>query len=105
MNLAVSLHAPTQQGRERLLPIAKTYDLAGLMTAVRRYVQQTGRKVTFEYTVVPGCNDREEDARALAALLRGLQSMVNVIPLNPGTTLPREVAQRSSPMWHGASSP
>ncbi len=92
VNLAISLHAPTQEGRLSLLPIAKTYELAGLMTAVRRYVQQTGRKVTFEYTVAPGRNDREDDAADLAELLRGLQAMVNVIPLNPGaTTLPPEL--------------
>jgi len=91
VNLAISLHSPTQEGRLRLLPIANTYALTGLMTAVRQYVRHTGRKVTFEYTVAPGRNDREEDAAGLAELLRGLQAMVNVIPLNPGATLPRDL--------------
>ena len=58
VKLAISLHAPTQEGRLRLLPIAKTYALDGVMAAVHRYVQQSGRKVTFEYTVIPGSNDR-----------------------------------------------
>jgi len=89
VNLAISLHAPTQEGRLRLLPIAKKYDLDSLMSAVRQYVRKTGRKVTFEYTVVPGSNDREEDADALARLVHGLQALVNVIPLNPTTGLPR----------------
>ena len=93
VNLAISLHAPTQQGRLRLLPIAKNYELAGLMAAVRRYVQQTGRKVTFEYTVLPGRNDSEEDAAGLAELLRGLQAMVNVIPLNPDVSACRATLQ------------
>lgn len=83
VNLAISLHNPTQAGRLRLLPIAKKFPLEGLMTAARRYVHATGRKVTFEYTVVPGKNDSEEDAGKLARLTRHLQCMVNVIPLNP----------------------
>lgn len=82
VNLAISLHAPTQEGRLKLLPIAKKYPLDELIAAARRYVNRTGRKVTFEYTVVPGSNDSPEDARRLAALVRGLQALVNVIPLN-----------------------
>ncbi len=83
VNLAISLHNPTQAGRLKLLPIAKKFPLEGLMSAARRYVHTTGRKVTFEYTVVPGKNDSEEDAGKLARLTRHLQCMVNVIPLNP----------------------
>ena len=88
VNLAVSLHAPTQAGRARLLPVAKKYPLDGLMTAVRQYVHRTGRKVTFEYTVVPNFNDSEQDAIELSHLLRRLQCMVNVIPLNHTLGLP-----------------
>ncbi len=88
VNLAISLHAPTQADRVKLVPIARKYDLDSLMAATRRYVQTTGRKVTFEYTVVPGSNDREADAEALAALVRRLQSLVNVIPLNPAEGQP-----------------
>jgi len=82
VNLAISLHAPTQEGRLKLLPIAKKYPIDELIAAARRYVHRTGRKITFEYTVVPGSNDSSEDAQQLAALVRGLQVMVNIIPLN-----------------------
>jgi 23S rRNA (adenine2503-C2)-methyltransferase len=88
VNLAVSLHAPTQAERVKLVPIAKKYPLDSLMAAVRQYVHRTSRKVTFEYTVVPGQNDRPEDAAALAALVRRLQCVVNVIPLNPTLGMP-----------------
>jgi 23S rRNA (adenine2503-C2)-methyltransferase len=88
VNLAISLHAPTQAGRVRLLPIAKKYPLPELMAAARQYVLRTGRKVTFEYTVIPGSNDHEEDALALAGLVRHLQCLVNVIPLNPTAGMP-----------------
>jgi 23S rRNA (adenine2503-C2)-methyltransferase len=88
LNLALSLHAPTQAGRLKLLPIAKKYPLESVMAAARYYVRRTGRKVAFEYTVVPGSNDSAEDAAALSALLRHLQCMVNVIPLNPTEGLP-----------------
>jgi len=82
VNLAISLHAPTQAGRLKLLPIARKYPLDELIAASRRYVHRTGRKITFEYTVVPGSNDSPGDAQQLAALVRGLQALVNVIPLN-----------------------
>lgn len=88
VNLAISLHAATQAARAKLVPIAKKYDLDSLMAATRAYVRRTGRKVTFEYTVVPGSNDRPDDAAALAALVRHLQSVVNLIPLNPTDGLP-----------------
>ena len=88
VNLAISLHAPTQSRREKLVPIAKKYGLTELMAAARRYVHKTGRKVTFEYTVVPGSNDSDDYARELAALVRGLQALVNVIPLNPTDGMP-----------------
>ncbi|MHB9024963.1 MAG: 23S rRNA (adenine(2503)-C(2))-methyltransferase RlmN [Armatimonadota bacterium] len=88
VNLAISLHAPTQAARVKLVPIAKKHDLDSLMVAARLYVKRTGRKVTFEYTVIPGSNDSPEDAKALAALVRHLQCVVNVIPLNPTEGLP-----------------
>lgn len=88
VNLAISLHAPFQPARTSLVPIAKKYPLHELMAAARRYVTRTGRKITFEYTVVPGRNDRPEDARELARLIHGLQALVNVIPLNPTEGLP-----------------
>ena len=88
VNLALSLHAPTQAGRLRLLPIAKKYPLEEVMAAMRNYVKLTGRKVTFEYTVLPGMNDTAADAAELASQVHHLQCLVNVIPLNPLEGLP-----------------
>lgn len=83
VTLAISLHAPTQQQRQLIVPSAKKYPIDEIITSARHYVQRTGRKVTFEYTLVPGRNDGEHNADALAKLLRYLQCMVNVIPVNP----------------------
>ncbi|HUU53702.1 MAG TPA: 23S rRNA (adenine(2503)-C(2))-methyltransferase RlmN [Armatimonadota bacterium] len=81
--LAISLHAATDDVRNRLVPINRKYNIAELMAAARFFVRETGRKVAFEYVVVPGANDTPEQARELARLLRGLPSMVNLIPRNP----------------------
>ncbi|BCX12298.1 MAG: putative dual-specificity RNA methyltransferase RlmN [Thermosynechococcus sp.] len=81
--LAVSLHAPNQALREQLIPSAKHYPLSQLIADCRAYVQHTGRRITFEYTVLAGVNDRPQHAEALAQLLRGFQSHVNLIPYNP----------------------
>ena len=81
--LAISLHAATDDVRNRLIPINRKYDIAEVMAAARFFARETGRKVTFEYVVVPGTNDTPEQARELARLLRGLPSMVNLIPRNP----------------------
>ena len=84
--LAVSLHAPTQELRERIMPkAARDYPLPALMEAVRAHVRRTGRKITLEYALIAGINDREEEARALGALLKGLMCVVNLIPVNPVT--------------------
>ena len=84
--LAVSIHAPTQALRESLVPSAKSYPLDSLMADTTRYFQHTGRRVTFEYTLLAGVNDAPEHARQLAALLRrhdAMRSHVNLIPWNP----------------------
>ncbi|HIK36331.1 MULTISPECIES: 23S rRNA (adenine(2503)-C(2))-methyltransferase RlmN [unclassified Thermosynechococcus] len=83
--LAVSLHAPNQVLRAQLIPSAKHYPLSQLIADCRAYVQQTGRRVTFEYTVLAEVNDRPQHAEELAQLLRGFQSHVNLIPYNPIT--------------------
>lgn len=95
INLAVSLHAPNDELRDRLVPVNKRYPLGELMAAVREYAQKTKRRVTFEYALIAGVNDAVQHAQELAALLRGLLCHVNLIPLNPtpGTELqpsPRE---------------
>jgi 23S rRNA (adenine2503-C2)-methyltransferase len=83
VNLAVSLHAATDALRTELLPINRKYPLATLFAAVRRYYDETHRRVTFEWALIEGKNDTPEQARALAAWVKGLPCHVNVIPLNP----------------------
>lgn len=83
ITLAVSLHAPDQQKRKELMPIANQYDIHEVVDACRYYFERTGRRVTFEYSLVQTVNDKEEDAKALAGLLRGLNCHVNLIPVNP----------------------
>ncbi len=82
VNLAISLHAPSDELRKELMPIAKAYPLDELMKALRDYIAKTNRRLTFEYICIDGVNDRPEDARALAKLLRGMNCYVNLIPYN-----------------------
>ncbi len=88
VRLAISLHAATDEERSALLPVNRRYPLADLLDAVRDYVAQTGRRVTFEWTLIEGENDTPEQAHALGALLKGLLCHVNVIPLNPTAGYP-----------------
>ena len=83
--LAVSLHAPDQPLREELIPTARAYPLDHLLEDCRRYATDTSRRVSFEYILLAGVNDAPQQARALAQLLRGFQSHVNLIPYNPIT--------------------
>lgn len=83
INLAVSLHAPNDDLRDRMVPINRTYPLARLLEAVRRYIAQTNRRVSFEYVLLAGVNDGPEQAEELTTLLWGLLCHVNLIPLNP----------------------
>ncbi len=82
LTLAVSLHSPTDEGRDRIMPVNRRYPLAVLMEACRYYFQMTGRRVTYEYAVMEGENDSRAEARALARLLKGQQAHVNLIPVN-----------------------
>ncbi|WP_413165756.1 23S rRNA (adenine(2503)-C(2))-methyltransferase RlmN [Capilliphycus salinus ALCB114379] len=83
VTLAVSLHASNQKLREKLIPSAEHYPLEKLLTDCREYVNQTGRRVSFEYILLAGFNDKPEHAIELASHLRGFQSHVNLIPYNP----------------------
>ena len=83
MTLAVSLHAPNDEKRQELMPIAKKYSMDELLEACRNYFDKTGRRITFEYSLVAGVNDSEENARELAGRLKGLNCHVNLIPVNP----------------------
>ncbi len=88
VNLAVSLHAATDELRDRLVPINRRYPLKELMAALRAYPLHPRRRITVEYTLMDGVNDRPEDARELARLLRGLRCKVNLLPLNEAPTIP-----------------
>ena len=83
ITLALSLHAPTDEKRRELMPIANKYSLSEVIPACKYYFDKTGRRLTFEYSLVGGKNDSEEDARELAALVQGLNCHVNLIPVNP----------------------
>lgn len=82
ITLAVSLHAPDDALRRQMMPIAQKYSIAQIMEACRNYVEHTGRRVTFEYTLVENINDTAECAKMLVRLLRGMNCHVNLIPLN-----------------------
>ena len=83
VTLAVSLHAPNQTLREKLIPSARSYPLEDLLAECREYVEITGRRVSFEYVLLAGVNDLPEHALELSQRLRGFQSHVNLIPYNP----------------------
>lgn len=87
-HLAVSLHAPTEALRNKLVPSNEKIGLNAVLEAADFYFQKTGRQVTFEYVLLGGVNDRPEDAVALAQLLRGRKAHVNLIPYNPVSGLP-----------------
>lgn len=82
INFAVSLHAPNQEARQKLMPIAKAYKLEELMEAVKYYTKKSGRRVTFEYGLMSGENDTEEVALELAKLIKNIKCHVNLIPIN-----------------------
>lgn len=81
-NLAVSLHAPNDELRSRLMPVNRVYPLQELMKALRAYSEENHRRLTFEYILLKGINDRDEDARQLASLIKGMNAYVNLIPYN-----------------------
>ena len=83
ITLALSLHASNQEKRLELMPVAKSYDIHEAVDAMQDYFEETGRRVTFEYSLVAGVNDTEEDARELAELIHGINCHVNLIPVNP----------------------
>ncbi len=101
VNLAVSLHAAYQDRRRELMPVARAYEMKTLIDTCKMYTEITHRRITFEYALISGINDTDQDASALANLLRGMLCHVNLIPLNnvnentfSGT--PRENAKRFS---------
>ena len=83
VNLAISLHATQDELRSSMMPVNRKYPIADLLKACRDYVDETGRRITFEWALIQDVNDTPEQARELARLLKGLICHVNIIPLNP----------------------
>lgn len=83
ITLALSLHASNQEKRKTLMPVANRYDIKEVVDACKYYFEQTGRRVTFEYSLVAGVNDTNEDAVELSALLGRMNCHINLIPVNP----------------------
>ena len=82
LTLSVSLHAPSDEIRERIMPVNRRWKVDELLEACRTYYEKTGRRISFEYAMIRGVNDSEETARLLVRKLRGLPAHVNLIPLN-----------------------
>ena len=83
ITLALSLHGSTQEKRKVLMPIANKYELSDVLEACDYYFEKTGRRITFEYSLVHGVNDLEEDARELIQILKQRNCHINLIPVNP----------------------
>ena len=83
ITLALSLHGATQEKRRSLMPIADRYPIDEVVDACRYYFEKTGRRVTFEYSLISGVNDTADDARNLCSLVGGLNCHINLIPVNP----------------------
>ncbi len=90
VNLAISLHASNDELRKEIMPIAKVYPLKELMNALKEYIDKTHRRVTFEYILLKGVNDQEENAEELSRLLAGMNAYVNLIPYNETENLQYE---------------
>lgn len=94
VNLAISLHAANDQQRSALLPVNRKYPIQDVIDACRYYVEQTSRRITFEWALIRDVNDTPETAKELASLLKGLMCHVNVIPLNPTQKYPGQATTR-----------
>ena len=83
LTLSVSLHAPDNKTRSGMMPVNDAFPLEQLIPACRRYQKETGRRISFEYSMVRGVNDSSEMAQKLANLIKGMGAHVNLIPINP----------------------
>lgn len=83
ITLALSLHGSNQEKRKKLMPVANKYELSDVLASCDYYFEKTGRRITFEYSLVHGVNDREEDARELIGILKPRNCHLNLIPVNP----------------------
>ena len=82
LSLAISLHGPTDEIRNKVMPVNKAYPIDVLLAACRRYYDATGRRIHFEYAMIDGVNDSPAEAKELLRLLKGIQAHINLIPLN-----------------------
>ena len=82
ISLAISLHGPNNEIRGKIMPVNKAYPIEDLLDACRRYYEATSRRIHFEYAMIDGVNDREQDAKELLRRLKGLPAHINMIPLN-----------------------
>jgi 23S rRNA (adenine2503-C2)-methyltransferase len=96
ISLAISLHGPNDEIRDRIMPVNKAYPIDELLAACRRYYEQTSRRIHFEYAMIDGVNDRERDARELLQRLKGLPAHVNMIPLNHVEESPLKPSSRAA---------
>lgn len=83
ITLALSLHGSSQEKRKKLMPVANKYDLSEVLDACDYYFDKTGRRITFEYSLVAGVNDQPDDIRELTTILKGRNCHLNLIPVNP----------------------
>jgi 23S rRNA (adenine2503-C2)-methyltransferase len=83
ITLALSLHAPNDEKRRELMPVARLYTMDEVLAACENYFKETGRRLTFEYSLVAGVNDGDEDAKQLSKRIHGMNCHVNLIPVNP----------------------
>ncbi|MBN2016752.1 MAG: 23S rRNA (adenine(2503)-C(2))-methyltransferase RlmN [Candidatus Cloacimonetes bacterium] len=83
ITLSISLHAPNDELRKKIMPIAQKYSIKAILDACNYCIKKTHRRITFEYALIKGLNDSEDDTRQLAALLKGMLCHVNLIPMNP----------------------
>lgn len=96
LTLSVSLHAPNDEVRNKIMPVNRAYPSEELLAACRRYYAQTSRRISFEYAMIDGVNDSEEDARELLRRLRGLPAHFNLIPLNHVEESPLKPSSRAA---------
>ena len=96
ISLAISLHGPNDEIRNRIMPVNKAYPIDALLAACRRYYEATSRRLHFEYAMIDGLNDREQDARELLRRFKGLGAHVNLIPLNHVEESPLKPSSRTA---------
>ena len=96
ISLAISLHGPNDEIRNRIMPVNKAYPIDELLAACRRYYESTSRRIHFEYAMIDGLNDGEDHARELLRRLKGLQAHVNMIPLNHVEESPLKPSSRQA---------